>query len=175
MLQSRVDGALFKSGIGQRLQAVKVGVLGAKGQMGDNAGGCQQGYSGLGEAFGRAERPRQRQLEHKVRAAVQRAFCAQMPGSDSWFASLDKIARHAADNGGIRSQTGTYSGDLCHVTGVKWIVFADNTAGFHDFLLTAPPRRLAGLRRRIRLFSTRSARQIKEKAQNDVVFCLGVV
>ena len=46
-------------------------------------------------------------------------------------APLDEIAAHEADDGAVRAERLPDEPDLPGVTGVEWVVFADDSHDFH--------------------------------------------
>ena len=80
------------------------------------------------KAFGGAERRRERQLEHEVRAAPDRRFCAGVLVEHGEVAALHEISAHHADDDGVSAETFARAADVKHMAAVKRIVFRDNAA-----------------------------------------------
>ena len=99
----------------------------AEGQI-PAADAVQQRDRAARKAFGGAERRRERQLEHKVRAAPNRRFCAGVLVEHGEVAALYEISAHHADDDGVTAETFTRAADMKHMAAVKRIVFRDNAA-----------------------------------------------
>ena len=80
------------------------------------------------KAFGGAERRRERQLEHEVRAAPDRRFCAGVLVEHGEVAALHEISAHRADDYRVLSEHFARPLDMKPVPAVKRIVFRDNAA-----------------------------------------------
>ena len=99
----------------------------AEGQI-PAADAVQQRDRAARKAFGGAERRRERQLEHEVRAAPDRRFCAGVLVEHGEVAALHEISAHHADDDGVSAETFARAADMKHMAAVKRIVFRDNAA-----------------------------------------------
>ncbi len=88
----------------------------------------QQRDRALREPLGGAERRRERQFEHEVRAAAHRHFRAGVLVQQRKIAALHEIAAHRADDDGVSAETFARAADVKHMAAVKRIVFRDNAA-----------------------------------------------
>ena len=99
----------------------------AEGQI-PAADAVQQRDRAARKTFGGAERRRERQLEHEVRAAPDRRFCAGVLVEHGEVAALHEISAHRADDYRVLSEHFARPLDMKPVPAVKRVVFCDNAA-----------------------------------------------
>ena len=88
----------------------------------------QQRDRALREPLGGAERRRERQLEHEVRAAAHRHFRAGVLVQQRKIAALHEIAAHRADDHRVLSEHFARPLDMKPVPAVKRVVFCNDAA-----------------------------------------------
>ena len=88
----------------------------------------QQRDRALREPLGGAERRRERQLEHEVRAAAHCHFRAGVLVQQRKIAALHEIAAHRADDHRVLSEHFARPLDMKPVPAVKRVVFCNDAA-----------------------------------------------
>ena len=99
----------------------------AEGQI-PAADAVQQRDRAARKAFGGAERRRERQLEHEVRAASDRRFCAGVLVEHGEVAALHEISAHRADDYCVLSKHFARPLNMKPVPAVKRVVFCNDAA-----------------------------------------------
>ncbi len=129
--QSSGGGFMLQQQGGQSLKPVNVRAFRPKGQVRRAAQSGQQTHRGPSEALRRLKGPGRGQLDDQIRPAANGAFRSGPFAHHSRFPPLNIIARHTADNSGIRPQQPPDLPKLKSVASVKRVVFCHNAADFH--------------------------------------------
>jgi hypothetical protein len=115
------------------LQPLRVGAFAAEGQMRHDSGAGQHLRAAQAEALGRGDRPRQRQLQHQIRAGAHGGLRPDVLADNGKSAPLHKISAHGADNRGVRPQQIPDAGNLVEMPGMQRVIFCDNSCNWHLF------------------------------------------
>ena len=123
-------------------QHLRLAALAAKGQHADKPRCIQDRNAAARKALRRCDGPRQRQLQHKIRAAAHRRFRARVRALDSKIAALDKASAHRADDACIRAEAPPQLVELPFVAVVEGIILCYYTNCVHESPLKAVTKEL---------------------------------
>ena len=121
---------------GQRVRDVREGVrvraLAAERERVHDARRRQHLHPALCKALGGGDRPRQRQLQHQIGSSAHRRFGADMLAENGKISPLREVPAHNAHDPHCAQPPQLRK--LPRVSGVKRIVFADNSSNLHKNL-----------------------------------------
>jgi hypothetical protein len=86
-------------------------------------------YAACGKAFCGRQGHGDGKFQNQVSAGKNSGFCAAGFADDGRHATLDEVAAHGADNGGILPEKGTNPVNLLLMSQMQGIIFANNTNG----------------------------------------------
>ena len=129
-LQSRLKGIALQRPCGSQKSGA-VSAFAAESQHVQQPRGGENLDAALGESLGRTDGPGEGQLQYQIRPAPDGGLRPGVTAYQRKVTSLDKIAAHGANNGGVSAKLlpdGLYQGE---VTIVQGIIFCYDTSGFH--------------------------------------------